>query len=82
MSSKGPLAAMEGIMGRGKEAQRPIRTLLQPSVLRGCSRLGDRVRVNTESGKGRRHYLSQSILESCVDEIFHPLKDLFTEREK
>lgn len=38
--------------------------------LRGCSPLGDRVSVNSQSGEGRRHDLSLSIPESCVDEVF------------
>lgn len=38
--------------------------------LRGCSPLGDRVSVNSQSGEGRRHDLSLSVPETCVDEAF------------
>lgn len=50
--------------------QKPIVTVLHQSGLRGWSPLGSRVSANSHSGKGKRHYLSQSILESCVDEVF------------
>lgn len=70
-------------MGRGWElTQKPVVTLLHQSVLKSWSPLGSRVRANSPSGRGKRHYMSQSILESCVDEVFTHSRALHRKRKR
>lgn len=43
--------------------------------------MGDRVSVNSQSGEGRRHDLSLSIPDTCVDEVFTHSK-VFSQKGK